>query len=442
MEILNFILHDTLLTSPPISTKFVVKWPGQNNGILHEDAVKFAKMFNKDVVLVEQQSYLHINSKHILYDSGHHMIYIHINDRNEVEKHDSARWQGTSNNCTLYAPLCAILRPLMKTPEELYDVLKLVSDKRGTKSAIKLAKISEHFFARDISKFAYTLDKRLAIKLYPAHYSDDYYSDQSDILIVFTHGLNPWGKQYCRDSFKHLIQLAVSNKVSCLLYHRSSTGDTEENAFETYDVASYYVELHQLIQQFKSVHNCQSVNFRYILVGHSFGGLISHIFNLMLSCACSEPQKGSSTTTCLRSISLDGSDFYQFLGHCVQQEWKLKQFDESKCQTTYTGVIYNNNPVPMENGCLYLPTYQLAYRYKDNVPETHYIVNYSANSDDESTSITEPTKWSPPKLVPTINSHYKHTYELYYTNEYYHSLHVHQNCSELIWNELIQPIIS
>lgn len=71
-----------------------------------------------------------------------------------IEKWDPSTWQKTTNNCTLYAGLCAILRPLV-TFDELKKLLLMLVDEKDSNGTKKLSEISKHFFNRDESWFRY-----------------------------------------------------------------------------------------------------------------------------------------------------------------------------------------------------------------------------------------------------------------------------------------------
>lgn len=154
MEIINFINDKGTLTSEPVIESFVQKYPNQNNGILGEDALKFVKRFNSDCVLVEDNNYLIKTDSALFYViAGTHMFYIY-RTADAIEKWDPITWQHTTNNCTLYAALVAIIRPLT-TFEKTKELIRKISDKQDTESCKKLAEISQHFFNRGLSCFRY-----------------------------------------------------------------------------------------------------------------------------------------------------------------------------------------------------------------------------------------------------------------------------------------------
>ena len=161
MELLEFIVNDKPLTNKKyVLKKFVIKSKWQNRGVMEDDIFKFIKLYNKDVefcyfcngIILEKH-------KTCLLTMGGHTVLLYKNDKNQIEKYDSANQknaiQWTSNNCTLFAGIVGIIRPLVKDMKTMMKILKLVSDKPNTKSSKKLAEISKHYFARGIEYFGY-----------------------------------------------------------------------------------------------------------------------------------------------------------------------------------------------------------------------------------------------------------------------------------------------
>lgn len=156
MEIVKFINDGEPLTSPPILTEFVEKYPKQNAGLLGEDIFKFVQEFNKDVSLLYDDNYV-CNTNGLLFYvmNGSHMFYVYRNVKdNTIEKWDPSTWQCTTNNCTLYAGLCAIIRPLVSFADMKAILLK-ITDKKDSDGARLLGIISKHFFNRGEELFRY-----------------------------------------------------------------------------------------------------------------------------------------------------------------------------------------------------------------------------------------------------------------------------------------------
>lgn len=87
--------------------------------------------------------------------NGQHMFYLYNDtDNGIIEKWDPSAWQRTKNNCTLYAGICAIIRPIVGF-EETKMLLRKIIDKQNSFEARLLAEISEHFFKRGYDMFRY-----------------------------------------------------------------------------------------------------------------------------------------------------------------------------------------------------------------------------------------------------------------------------------------------
>jgi hypothetical protein len=161
MELLEFIVNNKPLTNKKFVTKkFVSKYDQQNNGLLDQDTYKFIRLYNKDV----EMNYLKMDKlfkKHqtCLFSMGCHTVILFKNKNNDIEKYDSAdskyEIQWTSNNCTLYAGIVGIIRPLVKDMRAMINILRLVSDKPNTPSCKKLVEISTHYFGRGGEFFNY-----------------------------------------------------------------------------------------------------------------------------------------------------------------------------------------------------------------------------------------------------------------------------------------------
>lgn len=156
MEIVNFINGKGVLTSKNILEKFEEKYPNQNGSILGEDIEKFVRLFNEDVSLIDDRNYT-INNKNILMYvlNGQHMFYLYNNtEKGIIEKWDPLTWQKSKNNCTLYAGICAIVRPVVGF-EKTKLLLRKIIDEQNSSGARVLAEISEHFFKRGYDMFRY-----------------------------------------------------------------------------------------------------------------------------------------------------------------------------------------------------------------------------------------------------------------------------------------------
>ena len=158
VEIIDFINDKGKLTSPPILEEFIEKYPNQNKGLLGEDVLKWVRFYNDNCSLVEDKNVLIRTDGVLMYVmNGSHMFYLYKNDEEGyVEKWDPSTWQQTTNNCSLYAALVAIIRPITSF-EKTKELIKKVLDSRGSSTCKKLAEISQHFFNRGIDCFNYPI---------------------------------------------------------------------------------------------------------------------------------------------------------------------------------------------------------------------------------------------------------------------------------------------
>ena len=167
MELLEFIINDKPLKSKKyVMKKYKPKYKTQNNGLLDWDVEKFIKLYNKDVELCFLCNGIILqNHSTCLMGLNFHTVLLYKNKKGQIERYDTmneelksndkTRIQYTSNNCSLYAGIVGIIRPLVKDMKTMMKILKLVSDKPNTKSCDKLSAISKHYFGRDKSYFNY-----------------------------------------------------------------------------------------------------------------------------------------------------------------------------------------------------------------------------------------------------------------------------------------------
>ena len=171
MEIVNFINGKGKLTSRSVyNDDFNPDILDSNGMLLNTCILRFVKMFNDDVTLVDNSNYL-IKSTSVLVDvqikanvdinstststRHRHMFYLYHNKKKGIiEKWDPLTWQKSKNNCVIYAGLCAIIRPITSF-EKTKDLLRKIIDARNSSGALKLSEITEHFFKYGQEKFIY-----------------------------------------------------------------------------------------------------------------------------------------------------------------------------------------------------------------------------------------------------------------------------------------------
>ena len=145
MEIINFLEKGEKLTSKPVIDKsFKEKYNNQNGGILCEDIMKLIKRFNRYCVLVHSEEEIFTGNTDFIItdDEEHHSYYIHINyERHKFEKYDNSHHTIWSNNCTLYACICACVRPY-RSGKQTMEIIKNIKKEQWYE-------LSKHFFNRD-----------------------------------------------------------------------------------------------------------------------------------------------------------------------------------------------------------------------------------------------------------------------------------------------------
>ena len=410
--IVNFIKGSGTLVSPPILTEFREIYPNQNGGILGPDALRFAQLFNNDVVMIEDNNYIVRQHSILIYiHNGAHMFYIY-NNGGMIEKWDPASWQHTSNNCTLYSALLAIIRPISSF-EETKQLIKKIVDAQNSEGARLLGQISLHFFSRGQTYFRYfSLLRPIAIPPIPQMIKSEVQQVMQEtsppFTVVFIHGMLSGSYFDCVNTFKHLRNCCDNLKLPYVTYYRDYTV-SEGKKKETFDLETDFTRFCSRIPDTKLV-----------LVGHSYGGLVANAFNTLLG------------ERCIQSISLDGCEFW-FIWYTLVQKYLSKEFpqivfDESKCKFDENSITYDGKKLDISK-IEREQFYQITYKHSYTVKSNHIMVQYKFNTPDSEYNSTYAT------FVQVYNSHYTSPmYELYYGTERNHHLHNEEKISKDIFN--------
>lgn len=141
--------------------EFKEDYPNQNGGLYDSQIIDWVKLMSPDLnynYILLKSSIMkintNINGSRLISIQYQHLYTVYVNN-GIMEDYNTAGWQQTTNNCTLYAGIILIIRPLVKDMEEMFSLLKTIWDKKNTESADKLAQISKYYFGRDKSWFHY-----------------------------------------------------------------------------------------------------------------------------------------------------------------------------------------------------------------------------------------------------------------------------------------------
>lgn len=237
---------------------------------------------------------------------------------------------------------------------------------------------------------------------------------ESPFTVVFTHGMNPIGAAYCGESFQPLLKICDKNKLSHFVYYRQYyLKDGVIN--DICDAQNEYKDL------MSTIKNLSLSNKNILLVGHSLGGAYAHIFNYL-----------NNEKNIIRSISLDGTDFYLAIPYFIMTGYRLKEIDERDIEYLPNKILYKRKQVPFRIINCSESLYQMVYKFKDKICDTHHIVDYYANQKRPKSVIF--------RKIP--DKYYLNVYELKYYKEYWHSLHEFPAPSQVIFDKLIAPLIS
>lgn len=361
-----------------------------NGGINHDEIIKWVSLingkdfkFNNYVLesrMIEQKITPNQNEYKLIRIPGHSFVqYVHDNI---IETYDSAKWQSTTNNCTLYAALVLVIRPHVTNMTEMMELLKMIQDKPHTESCNKLAKISEYYFGRGIEWFRYS--NKLRIPLGPKE-------NTNKTLWVYFHGLNPQGALHAYSITEEFRKIKGNDFQ---IYFRS------EN--------TPYKEFNNFCKWFMIQHNKYN---KFIFVGHSYGSLFANYF------AQSIIEKSPNWKDNITSVSLDGSDLVETMEYVAYELLKLNRSNKIEYGVSFATCDSHNlpkewynmikNPI-IEN--TYIDWYESAYICsKFSLNHKHIMFSYYDNKEN-------------PNQLNIINKG-ENIFEIHYLKEYSHSMH-------------------
>lgn len=235
----------------------------------------------------------------------------------------------------------------------------------------------------------------------------------SPFTVILTHGHNPMGSAYCAESFAPLLRILDKHKLSHLVYYRKFVLENDV----VQEISKATDEYKDLVAHLRSL-SLKSKDI--ILVGHSYGGAYAHIFNYL-----------SKSFNVLRSISLDGTDFYLAIPYFIQQAYMIPNISEKDIKYFPTKITYKGRQISIPRIGLSTIDYIMLYKYKDKICKNHFIINYYANERNPKKVLIQSTK----------DKHYPNLYSLKYSKEYYHSLHSYPVCSKAIFEKFILPLV-
>lgn len=243
--------------------------------------------------------------------------------------------------------------------------------------------------------------------------SNNKYTSKPHPIVIFTHGMYYHGGLYAEMLFAPLRDMCIKNNITNVSYYRChKVTHKTERRIEIFDVDFEYEHLMKLLSEFEHSHNIK--NSTYIFVGHSLGGFYAHQFGL------------KSKKKCTRSISLDGSDFYNLIPMYIEKIINKPVDDTVKYGPE--DVKYKNKTYKVSDLCN-TQLYDMLYPHRDDDDTKHIIIDFEPGTDT-------------PKIVPKKSKHYKHMNVLQYGSSYSHSLHRLEECSQLIFDGFIKKLMA
>ena len=198
-------------------------------------------------------------------------------------------------------------------------------------------------------------------KIHPAKI-DCHYKGESEYVVVFIHGFGTMGRKYHELGMRELRELCKEHKISHMLYYRTMFESNDE-FLDTFDLEYEYFTMLSFIRE------TYKEDKKLILVGHSYGGLVAAYFRQM--------DKKYKHNRIIRTISLDGSDFYICHPFFLYDEGLIpKNYDATKLKYTRDSISYDGNEIEIVPKVWPdIGFYHAAYDTKDDY-ENRFIVDY------------------------------------------------------------------
>lgn len=421
-NLLKFIKSNTLELDDKnniIFTYFTEHYPQQNAGILDEDIIKWVKKMNPELKFkykVFKSSIFEINTKQegfIMCSINHYHTYIIYIHNGIIENYDTGFWQHTTNNCSLYAGIILIIRPLLKSMNEMINILKLIDDTKDSKTCLKLSKISEYYFGRNINFFDYRLTPEI-IKV-----KQDIKKDK--VCYIYFHGMKPHGTAFCNELTRHFKDI---KGIDFYLYFRTQ-----------------YTPQKELVNFINWFNIIKASYNKFVFIGHSYGGC----YSLYLANYIKENDKTGNIKSII-SVSLDGTDIKESAEYVAYDLLKISR--TKKITYTNNNVFCNGYDLFKEwdedtikdsinlfgtdklfEGENYINTYKSAKINNElKINHKHLQIYYYAN-------IKNPDKINIKRIDKKTDKDYNKNidkYNIYYSKVYSHSLHKYKEVSELL----------
>lgn len=401
-QLLEYITDDKELNDSCIVKEFEEKYDTQNGGILDEDILTWVKKLQPNMgvkYLVLKSTIQAINTNNsawYLVSIDHKHTYAQYVHDNIVETYDTKLFQHTTNNCSLYAGLVLILRPLVKSMDEMFNILKMVEDTYQSDSCAKLAYISEHYFNRGIEWFNFiNIPKIIHVK-----------QSTANTLYLFFHGLSPFGLLY---SYTTTQQMRILKGNDFRLYQRSQNTPMKElpNFIRFINIVKHHYT-------------------KIVFIGHSYGSTFANYFAQYMV----DNDKTTNITKVI-SVSLDGSELidtceyiaYDVLGlsrdlnieykknraicdgHDLVREWYEQEIIPSAKERFEVDLCENN----------YLDWYRTAKQIEDmKLNHRHIVFQYMPNKKEPFNKLR-------------IEKLKEDTYCVRYLSKYCHTLHMYRD---------------
>lgn len=234
----------------------------------------------------------------------------------------------------------------------------------------------------------------------------------TNITIIYFHGMNPHGLKFTEVPAE-IEKYCISHNYSYGFYLRGNDKDMKDIEIHApgakdEDVYDLDAELPLFKEAFESTF---STTDKLYFLGHSYGATFAKYFAKEYGC---------------KSISLDGSDLYTtvpyFIGLYLKEEVKAEDIEWNEKSYIYKDVNYYGN----NEAGLWSQYCDVMWKCREDDPN-NVIINYNGNTINPNEI----------ELEKVESGYYANLYNLFYTEEYCHTLHMHPEVVEFIFKTFI-----
>lgn len=241
---------------------------------------------------------------------------------------------------------------------------------------------------------------------YSAHVTDVNHASNPQYLFIYIHGMVPGGRLYSPMFIQSLLHTKYKNNSYCI-YKRYIPNNDNDN----YNLIEEMERFDKIIMHTFPNEIQKDVNI--VLIGHSYGATFAKYF------------LEHSSLLIYKAISLDGSLLYETIPYFIKLEAGIENINTDEIEFTPTQAIYKGKDYVGTK--LISKEYYNALYITRNPIDSRFDVVYYYEGDGQNITMEKKK-----------HQYFRNYYELRYTKEYSHSLHLwYPKCLEKILDTLL-----